>query len=365
VTETSYGFEFGAFALDRDQRVLRRGRTPVPLNARYFDALVLLVSERGSLVTKQRFMEQVWGGIPVTDEALTQCIRTLRKTLGDDARRPGFIETVPKHGYRFIAPVRKHGGDETPPTAEMHAAAQATPAWDPAVRRFVSLAAGGALGGVLAGLIGGLVFGTIGAFQPGPENAGGTVSVLVVLLVLTVLTASVGGSGVALGIAAASARRDPTWPGYVVGGCLGGLVVGALAKLLILDAFQVVAGRSPGDVTGAIEGSALGAALGLAAGYALLEGARRSLAVRIGIAAGCGGLAGGLIAGLDGRLMADSLDLLARSFPESTLRFDAVGRLFGEQGFGPVSQIIASAAEGALFGACVVGMMLWVGRRLT
>ena len=43
--------------------------------------------------------------MPVTDEALTQCIRTLRRKLGDDANRPRFIETVPKHGYRFIAPV--------------------------------------------------------------------------------------------------------------------------------------------------------------------------------------------------------------------------------------------------------------------
>jgi Transcriptional regulatory protein, C terminal len=48
-------------------------------------------------------MEEVWHGVPVTDEALTQCIRTLRRQLGDDAARPRFIETVPKHGYRFIA----------------------------------------------------------------------------------------------------------------------------------------------------------------------------------------------------------------------------------------------------------------------
>ena len=50
-------------------------------------------------------MGEVWRGIPVTDEALTQCIRTLRKQLGDDAARPRFIETVPKNGYRFVAPV--------------------------------------------------------------------------------------------------------------------------------------------------------------------------------------------------------------------------------------------------------------------
>ena len=65
----------------------------------------MLVGEAGKLVTKDRFLDEVWRGVPVTDEALTQCIKTLRRQLGDDAASPRFIETVPKHGYRFIAPV--------------------------------------------------------------------------------------------------------------------------------------------------------------------------------------------------------------------------------------------------------------------
>ena len=48
--------------------------------------------------------------MPVTDEALTQCIKTLRRQLGDSASSPRFIETVPKHGYRFIAPVEVMDG---------------------------------------------------------------------------------------------------------------------------------------------------------------------------------------------------------------------------------------------------------------
>ena len=94
---------FEDFSLDPADRQLRRGGEPVELSSRYFDALALLVAERGRLVTKDRFMGEVWRGIPVTDEALTQCIKTLRRQLGDDAARPRFIETVPKHGYRFIA----------------------------------------------------------------------------------------------------------------------------------------------------------------------------------------------------------------------------------------------------------------------
>ena len=98
-------FRFERFSLDPRDRQLRRDDAPVELNARYLDALALLVREAGKLVSKDRFLDEVWRGVPVTDEALTQCVRTLRRQLGDDAARPRFIETVPKHGYRFIAPV--------------------------------------------------------------------------------------------------------------------------------------------------------------------------------------------------------------------------------------------------------------------
>jgi DNA-binding winged helix-turn-helix (wHTH) protein len=101
----SASFRFGPFRLAPGERRLERDGTPVELNARYLDALALMVREAGRLVSKDRFLEEVWRGVPVTDEALTQCIRTLRRQLGDDAARPRFIETVPKHGYRFIAPV--------------------------------------------------------------------------------------------------------------------------------------------------------------------------------------------------------------------------------------------------------------------
>ena len=100
-------FRFERFSLDVRDRQLRRDDAPVELNGRYLDALALLVGEPGRLVSKDRFLAEVWRGVPVTDEALTQCIKTLRRQLGDDAGRPRFIETVPKHGYRFIAPVER------------------------------------------------------------------------------------------------------------------------------------------------------------------------------------------------------------------------------------------------------------------
>ena len=107
-------FAFGDFVLDPANRRLSRDGAAVELNARYLDALALLVREPGRLVIKDRFLEEVWRGVPVTDEALTQCIRTLRRQLGDDAARPRFIETVPKHGYRFVAAVDPVGGAAAP-----------------------------------------------------------------------------------------------------------------------------------------------------------------------------------------------------------------------------------------------------------
>ncbi len=92
----SGSFRFETFALDPDDRQLKRDDAPVELNARYFDALTLLVRENGKLVSKDRFLEEVWRGVPVTDEALTQCIKTLRRQLSDDAASPRFIETVPQ-----------------------------------------------------------------------------------------------------------------------------------------------------------------------------------------------------------------------------------------------------------------------------
>ena len=72
--------------------------------------------------------------------------------------------------------------------------------------------------------------------------------------------------------------------------------------------------------------------------------------------------AGAVIALVGGRLMAGSLDLLARTFPDSRLRLDQVSALFGESGFGPVTRLVTSCLEGALFSACVVAAMIFAQR---
>ena len=134
-------FAFEGFTLDMKDRQLRRDGAPVELNARYLDALALLLGEAGRLVSKDRFMDEVWRGVPVTDEALTQCIRTLRRQLGDDASSPRFIETVPKHGYRFIAPLGQPKEDAAP--------ARGARSWS--WRLILLLGGAGTLGAGLAG----------------------------------------------------------------------------------------------------------------------------------------------------------------------------------------------------------------------
>jgi DNA-binding winged helix-turn-helix (wHTH) protein len=353
---TSGSFRFDRFYLDPGNRQLRLAGAPVELNARYLDALALLLREAGKLVSKDRFLEEVWRGVPVTDEALTQCIKTLRRQLGDDAARPRFIETVPKHGYRFIAPVEWIEGDQ-PPVVAAGPRAQVAQGYD--WRQFLMLGGAGTIGAGVAGAIGGLVYGFAGASQPLAPNIG-AVSVLLVLLWLTIAAALMGGAGVSFGIAAAGFARPRYWT--IIGGALGGLVVGGAVKLLGLDAFNLLLGQSPGDITGAAEGAALGGAVGFGAWLASRGGQPRSLRRSVALAGLAGGAAGVLIPLLGGRLMGGSLDLLAGSFSDSRLRLDPIGGLFAENGFGPISQAVTGGLEGLLFGGCIVGAMILARR---
>lgn len=102
VKSQAAGFRFDDFYIDAANRQLWRGDRLLALNSRYFDVLLLLVTNSRRLVEKQRIFEEVWSGVFVTDAALTQCIKDIRKQLGDDASNPRYIKTVPKHGYIFI-----------------------------------------------------------------------------------------------------------------------------------------------------------------------------------------------------------------------------------------------------------------------
>jgi DNA-binding winged helix-turn-helix (wHTH) protein len=342
---SSGSYRFDDFTLDPDERELRRGGTPVEINARYLDALTLLVRNQGRLVSKDRFLDEVWRGVPVTDEALTQCIRTLRRQLGDDVAKPRFIETVPKHGYRFIATVEQaEHGDAIVGTEALYS-------W----RQCLLLAAAGTTGAGVAGIFGGLFYGFIGASQP--LLGGGALSLLLVLICLNVVVGLMGGAGVSFGIAASGLLPGRRWRWSIVGGAAGGLAVGAVVKVLGLDAFTLLFGHSPGDITGAREGLLLGGAVGFGI-WLRSRGTQMRWTRSVIAAAIAGGAAGCFIPLLGGRLMGGSLDMLARNFPYSRLPLGQIGAVLGEQGFGPISQAVTGCLEGALFGACIVGAMI-------
>ncbi len=98
-------YRFGQFTVDREQRVLLRNDSPLPLAPKIFDTLLILVDNSGRIVEKEELMQQLWPDSFVEESNLTFNIQQLRKALGDNARHPRFIETVARRGYRFIAEV--------------------------------------------------------------------------------------------------------------------------------------------------------------------------------------------------------------------------------------------------------------------
>jgi len=100
-------FEFGAFRFDPAERVLYRGPERVPLSPKVADTLLVLLTRHGRVVEKNELIQLVWPDTFVEEGGLARNISALRKALGDDADGSGYIETIPKRGYRFVAPIRK------------------------------------------------------------------------------------------------------------------------------------------------------------------------------------------------------------------------------------------------------------------
>jgi DNA-binding winged helix-turn-helix (wHTH) protein len=95
-------YRFGDFIVSPRRRMLVRGDDELPLIPRYFDLLVYLIEHRHEAVHRRDIFDHVWSDVVVSDSALSQAIRTIRRTLGDDSREPRFIRTISRHGYRFV-----------------------------------------------------------------------------------------------------------------------------------------------------------------------------------------------------------------------------------------------------------------------
>jgi hypothetical protein len=346
---------FGDYRLDPAERRLTCAGKPVDLSGRYLDALHL---------------------------------RSLRRALGDDAARPRFIETVPRHGYRFIAevstapatpaPGRTQGGgtSEVPgPTLGPTATTRATNTLPPegsaedslvglkggsgykpqgAHSSFLLLTAAGLAGGAGAGLVGGIGYGLLAATEPPPGT--GAISILLVLTCLCLLVGLLGGIGVGAGIAAGRLIGRGRLSPLMMGGALGGLVVGALGRLVGLDAFALVVGSRPVQITGGSEGLLIGALAGAAAWLAL---ERRLSPERVATAAAAlGALAGLLVTLGGGQMMAGSLSVLAAAHPHAPL-----GTLLGETALSGWLRPLAGGIEGATFVGALALAFRWVAGR--
>jgi hypothetical protein len=214
----------------------------------------------------------------------------------------------------------------------------------------------GTTGGGVAGLLGGLAFGFAAASQA-QQSGTGAFSALLVLVALATLLALIGAAGVVGGIAVARLlTRNFSFAG-LIGGAAGGLLVGGFGKLIGNDAFLLLFGQAPGDITGALEGLLLGAAVGIADDLCQRLAAHGSLRRHILLAAAIVALAGVLIAVTGGQLLGGSLTSLTESFPGARLHLDPLGALLG-----PFAASVTSALEGAWFSLCLVGALMLARR---
>src|SRR5262245_16660594 len=99
-------YEFGSFRLETSECRLSRDGEMVPLTPKVYNILIVLLEHNGRLVEKERLMQIIWPDTYVEEGNLVANISILRKALGESQGKPQFIETVPKRGYRFIAPVK-------------------------------------------------------------------------------------------------------------------------------------------------------------------------------------------------------------------------------------------------------------------
>ncbi|MGB9069040.1 MAG: winged helix-turn-helix domain-containing protein [Candidatus Acidiferrales bacterium] len=105
-------YEFGPFHVDPEERILLREGKSVHLPTKAFDTLLVLIRNSGRLIEKSALISAIWANTFVEEGNLTVAISILRKALGDDRKKRKYIQTVEKHGYRFVGDVRKIVGSK-------------------------------------------------------------------------------------------------------------------------------------------------------------------------------------------------------------------------------------------------------------
>ena len=451
---TPIRYRFAEFVLSPRQRLLWRNGTPVALIPKYFDLLHLLIRRRHEAVSKQAIFTEVWSDVIVSDGALSQAIRILRRTLDDDAREPRFIRTVPRHGYQFVWSALEEQSDDgppagPPPTAAAGAAAETprepaastwirwsmsccgSPAAGPASRddardvaerlhalgtadalarlatrphharalallrdsrwhvsgagavpltgpqgvaaglelirlrlsdtgrtvasRWAGASGAGAIGGAWAGACGGVALLVAPSSTARPES-------IVALGTVGFAAGAIGAAGIGAGLAAAEVlARSRRRLALTLCGAAAGAVVGALAYLLLRSLLDTFLGLELVTGGGAVEGLVIGAAAGLSyalatplppgGGVAAPAGRSR---LRVMAAVGLGCALGALVLGAAGLpLVGGYVHAVAQAARDGERLLAPLGRFIGEPGFGPITQALLGAFEGAVFGAAL------------
>src|SRR5579871_82198 len=103
--------QFGDFELDIRAGKLCRGGRPVKIQPQPLRVLGVLLEHPGEIVSREQLRTRIWDASTFVefDQGLNYCIRQIRLALGDEASEPIYIETLPKQGYRFIAPLTANG----------------------------------------------------------------------------------------------------------------------------------------------------------------------------------------------------------------------------------------------------------------
>ncbi|MGE5125270.1 MAG: winged helix-turn-helix domain-containing protein [Betaproteobacteria bacterium] len=312
-TQRRTRYHFAGFTLSPGQRALLRGGRVVPIIPRYLDLLLLLVAKRHEAVHRREILDAVWSDVVVSEGAVTQAVRALRRALEDDPREPAFIRTVARHGYQFVHQGVREEEDVGPLPAEQRPPAEPAPSGaeadlDEALARLLS---GGPIDSderrEAAERL--HVLGTARALRKLDARPGHAVA----RALLRETRWDVAGAGAVpifggpqplrtagclawLRLRRAVRVAEGRWTGAVIGAATAGLVAGAAGGLaLLLGPGSSAAGYVPivlallGCVLGAL--GAAGVAAGLSAAEVLARAYRRAALVAFG------GLGGGLIGG--------------------------------------------------------------------
>src|SRR5678809_1579961 len=103
---TSQVIRFATFEVDLQAQELRKGGLRLKLSGQPFQVLAILLEQPGAVVTREELQKRLWPDTFVdVDHNLNTAINKIREVLGDSAENPRFVETLPRRGYRFIAPV--------------------------------------------------------------------------------------------------------------------------------------------------------------------------------------------------------------------------------------------------------------------